>query len=76
MSGSNNNQDNAGEGKARRGKYLWSLNFRDIILVALVVNTVYVLPNPFGLTCYSSYFILLFSTSFYVQTIQLLTEAG
>ena len=52
------------------------LNFRDIILVALVVNTIYVSPNPFGPICYSSYFILLFWTSFYVQTMQLLTEAG
>ena len=48
MLGSNNNQDNAGEGKARMAKYASEniygslLNFRDIITVALVIKTVYV----------------------------------
>lgn len=54
------------------------LNLRDIIPVALVFKTV-VLPNPLTLRYViyiSSYFILCFSTLFYVQPMQLLTEAG
>ena len=42
--GSNNNQDNAGEGQARTGKKIIVLVI--IPMSGFVIKTVYVLPNP------------------------------